>query len=239
VPRPLAFLRDWYPVILFPVLYKEVEVFARAFGDWRLTETVRQWELALFSGLPSDFLSVDMPWLPLSEYLHFCYLSYLFLIPAVGGYWYFTKRRSAFRELMLAVSLTFSISYLFYIFFPVDSPFYISEQLSEPLSEGFLYKLVHFFSSRGGARGGAFPSTHVSMSTIVWLIAWKRDRRLGWLLLLNVPGIFLATVYGRFHYALDVFAGWGLAVGLYLLVQQLTCREEDESRELGMLPAGE
>jgi membrane-associated phospholipid phosphatase len=154
-----------------------------------------------------------------SEYLHLCYFLYLLLIPLVGGYWYSQNRRGAFEELILLISLTFGLSYLFYILYPVDSPFYIAEPLSESLSGGVFYRLVHFFSERAGAQSGAFPSAHVSISTVVWLVCWKRDRKLAVALTLVVPGIYLATVYGRFHYALDVVAGWGLAIGVFLLVQ--------------------
>jgi membrane-associated phospholipid phosphatase len=214
-----GFLRDWYPVILFPLLYKEVETLAGAFGNWGLTEIVQQCEIQLFSGNPYEYLSLQFPWLWLSEYLHFCYFTYLFLIPVVGGYWYFRNQRPPFEELLLSVSLVFSLSYLFYILFPVNSPFYLADPLNEPLSQGYIYKLVHFFSARGGAHGGAFPSAHVSISTVVWLVCWKWDRKLGKLLTLVIPGIYLATVYGRFHYALDVLAGWILAIVVFLLVQ--------------------
>lgn len=218
--RILRFALDWYPVVLFPVLYKEVETLAAAFGDWSFTEKVRQWEVILWGDFPSDFLSVGWPSPLLSEYLHACYLSYLVLIPAVGAYFYFRGRRPAFHHLILAVSWTFCLSYIFYILYPVDSPFYLSEPLDETLSSQVLYRTVHFFSERGGARGGAFPSSHVSISTVVWLVSWRWDRKLAWLMTLVVPGIYLATVYGRFHYLLDVLAGWLLAVAVILVLSR-------------------
>ena len=56
-----GFFRDWYPVLLFPVLYKEVERFALAFGDWRLTKSIQQLEVALFGGHPSLYASCAIP----------------------------------------------------------------------------------------------------------------------------------------------------------------------------------
>ena len=71
-------------------------------------------------------------------------------------------------------------------------------------------------AGQGGARGGAFPSSHVSVSTVVLLMVWYHDRRLGYFLAPIVAGIYVATVYGRFHYALelDVIAGLALAVAI-------------------------
>ncbi|MCZ6678724.1 MAG: hypothetical protein O7E52_15940 [Candidatus Poribacteria bacterium] len=134
LPPLLQVLRDWYPVLGFPLLYKEVEVFAGAFGNWGLTEPLIQLETRLFGGHPSFYLSERFAWVPLSEYLHFCYLFYVLLLPTVGGYWYFTRRMTAFRELLFLVGLTYSISYLFFMLSPVDSPFYLFDPPGEPIA---------------------------------------------------------------------------------------------------------
>ncbi len=212
LPSFLQFLRDWYPMMVLPLLYQEVEVFAAAFGNWGLTERIQQLEINLFQGHPSIYLSERFDWVPLSEYLHFCYFAYVLLFPLVGGYWYARKRMRAFRELLFLLCATLTISFLFFLLFPVDSPFYLSDPPGEPLRGHFFYDLVHFISGRGGARGGAFPSSHVSVATVIWLVAWRHQRRIAWLLTPIVGGLILATVYGRFHYVLDVFAGLGLAI---------------------------
>ena len=93
--RPLAVALDWHPLALFPILYKEVQLLAAAVGDWRLTAVVSAAEERLFRGQPSIYLSQRLSIVALSEYLHFCYLAYLLLIPGVAAYWYLTKRRAA------------------------------------------------------------------------------------------------------------------------------------------------
>ena len=82
----LRVIRDWHPLMLFPLLYKEVEVLAAVIGDWRLTAAIPASESALFAGQPSLYLSERLPFVPLSEYLHFCYLSYVIVIPSVTAY---------------------------------------------------------------------------------------------------------------------------------------------------------
>src|SRR5687768_9559088 len=39
---------DWHPLMLFPLLYKEVELLAPVLGDWQLTAVIPAWESALF-----------------------------------------------------------------------------------------------------------------------------------------------------------------------------------------------
>ena len=119
----------------------------------------------------------------LSEYLHFCYLSYVSVIPGVAAYWYATGCRRAFHELVLLLSIVLLCSYLFFILFPVDSPYYLAAPLDPPLSGHFFYEVVHALSSQGGARGGAFPERprirrrrglagRVASSANPWRLSW-------------------------------------------------------------------
>jgi membrane-associated phospholipid phosphatase len=230
-PAAIRFLRDWYPVIAFPILYKEVEFLAAAFGNWGLTEPIRSLEVFLFAGHPSNYLSEVLEWAPLSEYLHLCYFAHVLLLPALGGYWYHTKR-DAFYELLFLISIVVATSYLFFILFPVDSPFYLGDPLPKSLRGHFFYELVHYVADRGGARGGAFPSTHVSVSMTIWLLAWHRERRIAYWLLLLVPGLIFATVFGRFHYVLDVITGWAHAGIVFVLGTRLeTATQSLETEE--------
>jgi membrane-associated phospholipid phosphatase len=217
----LRVIRDWHPLALFPVLFKEVELLAAALGDWRLTTVIPAWESALFAGQPSLYLSERLPFVPLSEYLHFCYLSYGIVIPSVAAYWY-VSRRTAFGELMLLLSIALLGSYLFFILFPVDSPYYLSPRLGAPLAGHVFFDLVHQVSDRGGARGGAFPSAHVSGLVVLSLVAWRHHRRLAYLLVLFTGSVMMATVYGRFHYVLDSLAGAALAIAVAWTYQR--CR---------------
>jgi hypothetical protein len=81
-------------------------------------------------------------------------------------------------------------SYLFFILLPVDSPYYLSDRLSPPLSGHFFFDLVHQMS----ARGGAFPSAHVSGAVVVSLVAWRHQRRLAYLLVPIALSVMIATV---------------------------------------------
>jgi membrane-associated phospholipid phosphatase len=210
----LRMIRDWHPLLLFPFLYKEVELLAAVIGDWRMSAAIPAWEAALFAGQPSLYLSERLAFVPLSEYLHFCYLSYVLVIPSVAAYWYVSGRREAFGELLLMLTAVLLGSYLFFILLPVDSPYYLSQRLGPPLSGHFFFDLAHQISARGGARGGAFPSAHVSGAVVLSLVAWRHQRRLAYLIFPITGGVMIATVYGRFHYVLDTLAGAAIAIAV-------------------------
>jgi membrane-associated phospholipid phosphatase len=225
----LRVILDWHPLLLFPLLYKEVERLAPALGDWRLTALIPAWESALFAGQPSLYLSERLAFVPLSEYLHFCYLSYGIVIPSVAAYWYVSGRRAAFGELLLLLSTVLLGSYLFFILLPVDSPYYLLPRLGPPLSGHFFFDLVHQVSARGGARGGAFPSAHVSGAVVVILVAWRHQRRLAYSLVPIVGGVMIATVYGRFHYVLDTLAGAALAIAVVVMYRYANANAREQA----------
>jgi len=230
----LRVVRDWHPLMLFPLLYKEVERLAPVLGDWRLTAAIPAWESALFAGQPSLYLSERLAFVPLSEYLHFCYLSYVIVIPSVTAYWYLSGRQAAFGELLLLLSTVLLGSYLFFILLPVDSPYYLSQRLGPPLSGHFFFDLVHQISARGGARGGAFPSAHVSGAVVVSLVAWRHQRRLAYLLVPLTGSLMFAAVYGRFHYVLDTLAGAALAIAVVVAYRYLSGGVPDRSRMIAV-----
>ena len=116
--------------------------------------------------------------------------------------------------MLLLLSTVLLASYLFFILLPVDSPYYLSQRLGPPLSGHLFFDLVHQVSARGGARGGAFPSAHVSGAVVVSLVAWRHQRRLAYLLVPFTVSVMIATVYGRFHYVLDTLAGAALAIAV-------------------------
>jgi membrane-associated phospholipid phosphatase len=229
--RLFAVVRDWHPILLFPVFFKEVEPLAAAFGDWRLTGVIPAIEAKLFAGEPSVYLSSSLSLVPLSEWLHFCYLSYLIMIPAVAAYWYTTGRLLAFHELVLLLAIAMLGSYLFFVLFPVDSPYYRTPRLDSPFAGRFFFDLVHAISDRGGARGGAFPSAHVTGAIVLWLVAWRHQRVVAFALAPVTLGLMVATVYGRFHYALDAAAGVLVGTTVVLGFQRWSSRTMARDRD--------
>jgi len=60
-------------------------------------------------------------------------------------------------------------------------------------------------------------------------VAWKRQRRLAYLLLPIVLGVMVATVYGRFHYVLDTIAGLALGVAITSVYLGLESRTKKQT----------
>ncbi|GIX06191.1 MAG: hypothetical protein KatS3mg115_0594 [Candidatus Poribacteria bacterium] len=208
-------LRILVPLFFFPLIYAGTGRINLGLRYWVLDEIVPRWEAALFGGQPSLYLSERLPWFWLSELLHAAYFSYYLLVLLLPMVLVLQGRERAAERTVAALVLLFSVSCLFYIWLPLTSPYYRYPPLAAPLSEGPMYRLVHAVSGRGGVVGGAFPSSHASLATLNLLLAWKLERRLFWWTVVPTFGLLTATVYCRFHYALDTLSGVAVGVGVF------------------------
>ena len=92
-----------------------------------------------------------------------------------------------------------------------------AEQQPSDASVGLFFPaLVHDLLVAGAAKGAAFPSSHVAVAVVIWLLAWRLTRPVFWLLAAIVPALALVTVYGGFHYAVDSAAGALVGVAGFL-----------------------
>jgi hypothetical protein len=52
------------------------------------------------------------------------------------------------------------------------------------------------------------------VTSVIWWVAWQRQRIIAYYMTPVALGLFFATVYGRFHYVVDLVAGLALAAAI-------------------------
>lgn len=67
----------------------------------------------------------------------------------------------------------------------------------------------------------AFPSSHVGVSTILMIMAWRASKKLFACLMPFYLLLCGATVYIQAHYLIDAIAGFVSAFVLYVLVTKM------------------
>lgn len=212
-PAIQGFLADWYPLLLIPLLYGELEPLNRAvWGGEYFDDLIIHWEEILFGGQPSHILARALPALALSETLHAAYLSYYLIIFGPPLALYLAGRREAFRQVVFTIMLVFFLHYLFFIYFPVQGPRYIFPAPDGVVATGFFYKLTHQILEAGSSQGAAFPSSHVGVAFAQAALAVRYLPRLAPILFVAATALALGAIYGGFHYATDAVAG--LILGL-------------------------
>ncbi|MBW2106079.1 MAG: phosphatase PAP2 family protein, partial [Deltaproteobacteria bacterium] len=111
------------------------------------------------------------------------------------------KDKHFFHELLFTISLTFLSCYLFFIFFPAIGPIPLRQGLYRGCFTSIM-DLIYLFDTPGGA----LPSSHVAFAVICMLMILRKIRILGLILVPFVTSLIVATVYCRYHYAIDAAA---------------------------------
>jgi membrane-associated phospholipid phosphatase len=215
LPRFAAWFREWYPLLLLPVFYAELEPLNIAVHGGRVFDTlVLTWEEALFRGQPSTAWAAALPSLGLSEMLHAAYLSYYLILYVPAFLVWAYRPRHEFELLVFSLLLAFVAHYLFFIFFPVEGPRYRFDAPTGGIENGFFYATAHRILESGSSRGAAFPSSHVGASAAVAVAILRITPIHGLAMFVLTLGVATGAVYGGFHYAVDAVAGLVLGAAL-------------------------
>jgi membrane-associated phospholipid phosphatase len=217
-------IRGTVPLLLFAVLYPMTGRINSGMTSWVLDGPIEKLEGMLFGGQPSLYLSERLPSLFLSEFLHGCYFGYYLLVVALGVTLAAQRRH---REMSFCVGIVctcFFVCLLCYIWLPSRSPLYLYPLIGPPLTNGFFYELTHSVARQGGVIGGAFPSSHAAVSFLNLLLAYRWARVSFFATLVPTAGLLFATVYCRYHFALDTIAGMLVAACFFMLSIRLEKR---------------
>jgi membrane-associated phospholipid phosphatase len=208
LPRATRIIGDWYAIAIIPVMYSELALLNKAVWNGRYFDSIIiGWEETVFGGHPFADLARSLPVLPLSEFLHFSYLSYYFIIYAPAIYLYARGRRELHQQLVFALLLAFFAHYVFFVYFPVQGPRYLFPAPGGVIASGWFYNLAHQLLEAGSARGSAFPSSHVGVSVMATTFSFIAMPRVAPLLVILTFGLAFGAVYGGFHYATDALLG--------------------------------
>ncbi len=228
LPRPrgtiLAFLRIAYPVAVTPLFYLELATLNQLLFPGYFDLAVQHWEEVMFGVQLSVAASDWFPSLWFSEALHFGYVSYYLVVPAALIASWTAAGREGLERTAFTTALAFFLCYLCFAVFPVAGPRYDFPKITGPPSNGVVFGLVHTILESGSSKGTAFPSSHVAATVSAWLASGAVNRRAFWILAPFAVSLTLGTVYGRFHYGIDMVAGLAWALAAFLAAPPLIRR---------------
>jgi membrane-associated phospholipid phosphatase len=141
-------------------------------------------------------------------------LCYGLFIPyfATSLVWYFFGELPVARRFFAGLIGLYSIGFLGYLLVPASGPYLAFARLyGVPLTGGWLTRANAAFVDIGGNKVDVFPSLHCAASAFVLAFDFRHSRGRFWLFLVPVVGLWFSTVYLRFHYLVDLVAGFALA----------------------------
>ncbi|HXM45689.1 MAG TPA: phosphatase PAP2 family protein [Bryobacteraceae bacterium] len=211
--RWLLFARLSFAPIFYLSLYHQVEVIAPIFHSASLDGRLAGADHILFGGQPSLHFQEIFPSRVLTEVFCFVYFAYFLCIPLVMIAAY-QRGYAAAERVVFATSLCFYVCYTFFWLFPTVAPHYWFPPHTGPqLYDGYLFsRILYVFTSHAEIRGGAFPSSHIAVATLLTVYAYRETPRIFPILLSITLLLYPAVVYLHAHYFVDVPSG--IAVGL-------------------------
>jgi membrane-associated phospholipid phosphatase len=159
----------------------------------------------------------------LTEWMMFAYVVYVPIYPVLGAIIYFRYGREHLEDYLLTLALTNLACDLGFILYPVAGPLHvIREQFTVPLQGGWFTAIAEYIRHNIHAIGGTIPSPHCAIATVMWVMAWRYQRWLSYVLAPIIVTLYASTVYGRFHYISDTVIGIITAILVLSLVPALT-----------------
>ena len=176
------------------------------------------WDRALFGETPGvAWQGVAPGWL--NDLLSAGYLSYHVYLHWVlaEALWKTDAQRGAYSRVLFTA---FAVGFIGYFVFPASDPrVAFPEMYRLPVDGGLMTQFTHWIVGNLAAKYDAFPSVHILVTTAMLACDWRWYRSRLWIM--AVPTLFMvaSTLLLRLHFAVDLLAGAGLAVGVLTLVR--------------------
>jgi membrane-associated phospholipid phosphatase len=211
--RTLDYVRDWYPVPLILLAYREMGWLAQPYKPHHF----ENYWISLDRWLLNDAgfrAAVESAGILLPNVLELSYLLVYGVPVYVIAIFYTSHVRERIDDAYSIVLLGTLTAYAMYPFFPSDPPRTLFAGQDLP-SVDFLMRRVNLaIVGNFGIHTSVFPSGHTAaaFSTAFAVLKYLPERRwIGYALLVLASSISLATIYGRYHFAIDAVAGFAVA----------------------------
>ena len=216
------FWRHWYPHLFFLFCFEElaklVHLVTPGWKDAKLI-AADQW----LTGVHPTVWLEQFATPGRNDFMQFTYLTYFTYLLVVGGVLYYRRDWRGYWSVMTYSAAGYAIGYVIAIFFPIESPWFsMAGSWHGPLQGGPFTAAINFIEHLGRVRGAAFPSEHVAGSIAALWGAWRHRRWLFWVMAPLVACMCVSTIWGRYHYVVDVFGGivtgtLGYVIGSWLM----------------------
>ncbi len=212
---------DFYPVVMVLLVFKEVHILNQSMVRGDLDHIFIAVDRMIFGTDPTAWI-MRFATPALTEILQIAYVSYYFLMLALGIELYRRSDRGAFTLVMFAMLYGFFLSYVGYILFPAVGPRFTLHEfgaLNSELPGLWLTTPIRDFINAGEsipkdavnalalAQRDAFPSGHTQMTLIVMYYATVFSIRSRFVVYVLGTLLIISTVYLRYHYVIDVIGG--------------------------------
>lgn len=215
--RLLGMIRDWYPYPLMLLGYREMGWFAAPRDAFPLEESWNVWDHVLLNdwGLKQaiEFLGPVVP-----SILEISYSLVYAIIPFSMAVLYLSHRRDRVDAFLFIFLAGVFSAYALFPYFPSEPPRTVFPGQDFPSHDTVFRRFNWWILGGYGIHTSVFPSAHVSGSfaaAFAMRTVLPERRWVGRFLLALAILIATATIYGRYHYAVDALAGFAVSLAAW------------------------
>jgi membrane-associated phospholipid phosphatase len=222
--RPHEYLRiarDWLPLLLVPLAYKEMGWFAVPHPDHSMEAQWVTWDHVVLRGgarAVIESLGVILP-----SILEIAYLLLYVLAPFSVAMLYVYDRRDRVDRFLFLFLTAVLLCYAQFPFWPSEPPRTLFPTEDLPRYVTLFRRWNLSLVEAGGIHTSVFPSAHVAAAVAVAVgmrICLPEHKWISRSLGVTAAIVTIATVYGRYHYLADAGAGV-LMAGVACLIARL------------------
>ena len=149
-----------------------------------------------------------------TEFLSACYflLFPYILVSCVRQLWRYRTAPDEARRFFAGVFTVYGVGFVGYLLVPAAGPYLsMADAFAHPIAGGWITSLNDLVVRRGSNHVDVFPSLHVAVSAFLLGFDVRHARWRFWAYAVPGFGLWLSTLYLRYHYGIDVFSGFVLA----------------------------
>jgi membrane-associated phospholipid phosphatase len=223
-PNPTSWIfRNWYPILYVASCYREMATLIPVIRHGYAADGwLADLDYRFFGVQPSIWFGQHQ----IAAVNVFLQLIYTLFIPAVLFVGVLIWRKGAIQDFQyyaFLIALGFLASYVGYVLVPARGPrIWLKDLQYMPLQGSWLlHSMRSTLDGLEKAHYDCFPSGHTELTILAWWGSRMVSKRWWIAYFAYTPPLIFATVYLRYHYSLDVFAGALLAVVLIVLTPAL------------------
>lgn len=201
-----------YPVLFLFVIFETLYMILPYFNPYRFDGLMVRIDHVLLGTYPTLWFERWIaPWL--TELLYILYFFY-FPMPLILLGWMLGK--GMFREIEESLFLylvCYYGAYIVYFLVPVEGPrFHLRGMYSVPLNGYHLSEPIRkFIDILEPNKLDCFPSLHAAILAVTMVVSCRYNRKMFSAFMPVAAGITVSLVYLRYHYVIDVIAGFAWA----------------------------
>jgi membrane-associated phospholipid phosphatase len=224
--RFLSIVRDWYPLPLILLSYREMGWFAPSQHTYELERAWVKVDRLFLNDFDARGVIESLGSL-LPSILEIAY-SLVYVIPHFSiAMLYVYKRRVRVDRFLFPFLLAVLVSYSLFPYFPSEPPRTVFPEADLPAQLTIFRRFNLGLLGGYGIHTSVFPSAHVSGAFSAAVAMWWVLSEKKWVsvtLLVLAILIATATVYGRYHYLVDAAAGFAIGVTASALTRMIERR---------------